>query len=213
MTALAFEVVGAAPEPHAAQPTIMFRLRASETEGGSVHALALRCQIRIEPQRRRYGADEEVRLFEMFGETPRWGDSLRPFLWTHVSTTIGGFTGSTEFDLPVECTYDFDIAGAKYLHSLSDGEIPLLLLFSGTVFTRGDSGFAAERISWSQEASYRMPVSVWRGMMDLYFPNSAWVRVERDTLDRLQHFKASRALPTWDHALEQLFKEAGVEGP
>jgi hypothetical protein len=212
MTTLAFEVVGSRAEPHAAVPTIMLRLRVEEADGFSVHALALRCQIRIEPQRRRYTPEEESRLYELFGETPQWGDSLRPFLWTHVSTTIGRFDGGTEFDLPVECTYDFDVAGAKYLHALAEGEIPLLLLFSGTVFTRGESGFSAEPLSWSLEASHKMPVSVWRAMMDQYFPNSGWIRVQRDTLDTLQRFRAHRGLPTWDQAFEQLLKEAGREG-
>ena len=212
MTSLAFDVLDARPEPHAAVPTIMLRIRVSETGGGTVHALALRCQIRIEPQRRRYQPEEEGRLYELFGETPRWGDSLRPFVWTHVSTTVAGFVGTAEFDLPVECTYDFEVTGAKYFHSLSGGEIPLLLLFSGTAFTRGERGFAAEPVSWSLEASYRMPVSVWRGVMDLYFPNSGWVRVSRDTLDALQGFKASRALPTWDQAFELLLDHAGKDG-
>src|ERR1700704_1158059 len=170
MTALSFAVTDSRAEPHAAVPTIMLRLRVEEADGFSVHALALRCQIRIEPQRRRYAPEEEHRLYELFGETPQWGGSLRPFLWTHVSATIGKFDGTTEFDLPVECTYDFDVAGAKYLHALSDGEIPLLLLFSGTVFTRGATGFAAEPLSWSTEAAYKLPVAVWRSMMDLYFP-------------------------------------------
>jgi Family of unknown function (DUF6084) len=213
MTALAFEVVDARAEPHAAVPTLMLRLRVEEADGFSVHALALRCQIRIEPQRRRYSSEEEGRLYEMFGETPQWGDSLRPFLWTHVSTTIGKFDGTTEFDLPVECTYDFDVAGAKYLHALSDGVIPLLLLFSGTVFTRGESGFSAEPLSWSLEAAYTLPVSVWRDMMDLYYPNSGWIRVQRDTLDDLQRYRSHRGLPTWDQAFEHLLKEAGADGP
>jgi hypothetical protein len=211
MTTLTFEVVGARPEPHAAVPTIVLRLRVEEADGRAVHALALRCQIRIEPQKRRYGPEEEERLYEIFGETSRWGDSLRPFLWTHVSTTIGGFNGSTEFDLPVECTYDFEVAGAKYLHSLSDGDIPLVLLFSGTVFTPGEVGFAAEPIPWNLESAFPLPVAVWRGVMDLYFPNSGWLRLHRETLDRLQRFKAERALPTWDQALERLLKEAGVD--
>ena len=213
MTTLAFEVVGSRPEPHAAVPTIMLRLRVSEADGRGVHAVALRCQIRIEPQKRRYVAEEEERLYEMFGETPQWGDSLRPFLWTHVSTTIGRFEGTTEFDLPVECTYDFDVAGAKYLHALADGEIPLILLFSGTVYAQGASGFSAEPLSWSLETSHRMPVSVWRGMMDLYYPNSGWVRVGRDTLDAMQRYRALRGLPTWDQAIAQLLKEAGEDGP
>ena len=212
MTTLSFAVLHGRAEPFAAVPTIMLRLRVEEADGFSVHALALRCQIRIEPQRRRYGPEEEKELYELFGETPQWGDSLRPFLWTHVSTTIGKFDGATEFDLPVECTYDFDVAGAKYMHALTDGDIPLLLLFSGTAFTRGPSGFSVEPLSWSLEASHKLPVSVWRAMMDLYFPNSGWIRIDRDTLNSLQRFRASRGLPTWGHAFEQLLKEAGEEG-
>jgi hypothetical protein len=212
MSALDFEVVAARPEAHAAVPMIMLRLRISESEGVAVHALALRCQVRIEPQRRRYSAEEEEHLYELFGETPRWGDSLRPFLWTHASMTLPGFRGVTEVDLPIECTYDFEVAAAKYLHGLTSGEVPLLLLFSGTVFSKGAAGFTAEPISWSTEASYRMPVAVWRGVMDLYFPNSGWLRVQRDTLDALQAFKAARGLPTWDQAFSQLLKDVGVEG-
>jgi hypothetical protein len=177
-----------------------------------VHALALRVQIRIEPQKRRYDSKEEVRLYELFGETPQWGDSLRPFLWTHVSSVIAGFDGTTDFDLPVECSYDLEVAGAKYLHALGQGEIPLILLFSGTVFTpRADSGFAAERVSWGAEAAYRLPVATWRNVMDMYYPNSAWLRIPHDIYDRLQRFKAVRGLPTWDQAFERLLKEAGED--
>ena len=208
MTDLRFEVLDAHTEPHAAVPTIAFSVRIDASDGQRVHAAALRCQIRIEPQRRRYSEQEEERLYELFGETPQWGNSLRPFAWTHVSTTLPGFDGATEFDLPVECTYDFEVAAAKYLHALGDGEIPLLLLFSGTVFTQGTTGFAAVPLSWSSEASYRLPVSVWRAAMDAYYPGSAFVRLGRDTLDDLQRFKAQRGLPTWDQAFAQLLKEA-----
>jgi hypothetical protein len=213
VTSLAFEVLDARAEPHAAVPTIMLRLRMDEADGFSIHALALRAQIRIEPQRRKYSLEEEERLYELFGETPQWGDSLRPFLWTNVSTTLAAFHGTCEFDLAVECTYDFEIAGAKYLHALGEGDIPLILLFSGTAFTKGEAGFAAEPLSWSAEAQYKLPVSVWRNMMDLYFPNSGWMRVHRDTLSALQRYRAVRGLPTWDQAFSQLLKEAGEDGP
>lgn len=208
MTDLRFEVLDARTEPHAAVPTIAFGMKVEDADGQRVHAVALRCQIRIEPQRRRYSEQEEEKLYELFGETPQWGDSLRPFAWTHVATTLGGFDGTAEFDLPVECTYDFEVAAAKYLHALGDGEIPLILLFSGTVFTKGTTGFAAVPLSWSSEASYRLPVSVWRTTMDAYYPGSAFIRVRRDTLDDLQRFKAHRGLPTWDQAFAQLLKEA-----
>ena len=212
MSDLAFEVLDARAEPYAAVPTIMFRLRITEKTGAPVHAVALRCQIRIEPQLRRYNHDEEERLVEVFGEPPQWGQSLKPFLWTHVATTITGFDGATEIDLPVTCTYDFEVAGTKFFHSLDDGEIPLVLLFSGTTFARGDAGLSVAPVAWHEEASYRLPVQVWRDMMDLYFPNSGWLMVSRDTLDALTRFKAARALPTWDHVVEQLLKEAGEEG-
>ena len=212
MTNLALEVIDARPEPHAAVPTIMLRMRIAETTGATVHAIALRCQIRIEPQRRRYTADEEARLYELFGETPRWGDSLRPFLWTHVATTVTSFRGTTEIDLPIVCTYDFEVAASKYLHAVEDGEIPILLLFTGTVFTKGQSGFAVEPVAWDLEAPFRLPVAVWRDTMDLYFPNSGWIRVSRGTLDALQRYKSGRALPTWDQAFEHLLKQAGEDG-
>jgi hypothetical protein len=212
MTNLTLEVIDARPEPHAAVPTIMLRMRIAETTGAMVHAIALRCQIRIEPQRRRYTADEEARLYELFGETPRWGDSLRPFLWTHVATTVTSFRGTTEVDVPIACTYDFEVAASKYLHAVEDGEIPILLLFTGTVFTKGQSGFAVEPVAWDLEAPFRLPVAVWRDTMDMYFPNSGWIRVSRETLDALQRYKSGRALPTWDQAFEHLLKQAGEDG-
>ena len=212
MTTVSFEVVGARAEPYAAVPTIMLRLRVVEADGRPVHAIALRCQIMIEPQRRHYQPDEERRLLELFGETPRWGETLRPFLWTHTSTVLAGFTGATEIDLPVTCTYDFDVAAAKYLHALDDGEIPIVLLFSGTIFSKGETGFSVEPVAWHEEASYRLPLGVWRGVMDLYFPGGGWMRVSRQTIDALQRFRALRVLPTWDATFEQLLKEAGEEG-
>ncbi len=212
MTDLGFEVIASRAEPHAAVPTLMLTLRVTEADGRPVHALALRCQIRIEPKKRRYQPAEEASLYELFGDTPQWSDSLRPFLWTHVSTTVSRFHGSTEFDLPIECTYDFEVAAAKYMQGLVEGEIPLILLFSGMVFASTGTGFSAERVSWDAEASYRLPLAVWRQVMDTYFPNSGWVRIHRDTLDHLQRFKASRALATWDQAFETLLKEAGEDG-
>jgi hypothetical protein len=211
MTALVFNVEDSRVEPHAAVPTLMLRTRVRAAEGQGVHAAALRCQVRIEPQRRVYQPAEEERLYELFGATPQWGDSLRPFLWTHVSVTLGGFEGECTFDLPLECSYDFEVAAAKYLHGLEGGEVPLLLLFSGTVFFKSPTGFAAERLSWGAEATYRLPVARWRELMDHYFPNSGWLRVRRDVLDRLQRYRVGQALPTWDQALERLLKEAGVD--
>jgi Family of unknown function (DUF6084) len=211
MSPVSFEIVGARVEAYAAVPTLMLRLRIVAADGEPIHALALRSQIMIEPKRRHYEHDEEQRLTEMFGETPRWGDTLRPFLWTNVSLTVSGFTAKTEVDLPITCTYDFEIAAAKYMHSLDDGEIPIVMMFSGTAFGRSAAGLNAAPVSWSEEASYRLPVQLWRDMMDLYFPNTGWLRLRRETLDSLQRYKAERALLTWDETFERLLKEAGED--
>jgi hypothetical protein len=208
MNDLAISVIDVQPAPYAAVPTLLFRLAVREASGDPVHAVALRAQIQIEPQRRRYDGDEEGRLIELFGERTQWADSLRPFLWTHATAMLTGFTDSTEVDLPVACSYDFEVAAHKYLHSLGDGEIPLNLLFSGTVFARRDQGVSVQPVPWNVEASYRLPVKVWRDLMNLYFPNSGWLRLRCETIDALTQYKAERAIPSWDDVLELLLKEA-----
>jgi hypothetical protein len=213
MSELVFECVDGRAERYAASPTIRFTLRLSETTGERVHAIALRCQIRILPQRRGYSDEEAGRLGDLFGERSRWGDTLKPLQFANVSLMVPAFERTTELEMPVPCTYDFDVAASKYFHALDDGEIPLLLLFSGTVFLQAASGFSVEPVSWEKEASYRLPVRVWREVMDLYFPNSAWIRMRRETLDALQGYKSRMALPTWDDALELLLKQAAEGRP
>jgi hypothetical protein len=210
---LVFECLGARPERYAAVPIMVLRLRLSEVTGERLHAIALRCQVRIEPHLRRYGPQEAERLADLFGETSRWSDTLKPLQFANLSLMVQGFTGSTEVDLPVPCTYDFEVVAAKYLHALEDGEVPLLLLFSGTVFLRGQTGFSVQQVPWNKEATFRLPVRVWRETMDLYFPNSAWIRLRRETLDALRAFQARAALPGWDATLEALLERAGEPGP
>ncbi|MEP7053755.1 MAG: DUF6084 family protein [Actinomycetota bacterium] len=208
MTDLAFSVVDVVPERYAVSPHLMFRVRVTESSGAAVHAIALRCQLRIEPARRQYAAGEADSLLDLFGGRDRWNSTLKPFLWAETSAMVSGFTGETTFELPVACTYDFDVVAAKYLAALRGGEVPVVLLFSGTVFTRGSSGFGVERVPWHLEASYRLPVQVWRDLMDLYFPDSGWIRLQRDSLDALGRFKASHGLTSWEQAVELLLDGA-----
>jgi hypothetical protein len=209
MTDLTISVLGSQPDPYAAVPTLLLRLHIEAPADQPVHAMVLKAQIRIEPQRRRYSPGEESRLVELFGEAPRWGETLRPFLWTHVTTTVAGFTGTTEIDLPVPCTYDFEVAAAKYLHSIGDGEVPIVVLFSGTVFSYRDGGLIVQPVAWHVEADHRLPISVWRATMDAFFPNSGWIRLRTETIDALTRFKADRALVSWEDTVERLLKEAG----
>jgi hypothetical protein len=211
MAELTFGCTEARAQRYAATPTLSFHLTIAEATGIRVHAIALRCQIRIEPQRRRYSLDEAQRLHDLFGDTTRWADTLKPIQLTTVSAMVPGFSSLTEIDLPVPCTYDLEVASARYLQGLDDGTVPLLLLFSGTVFLADGDGLSVELIPWSSEASYRLPVSVWRELVDQHFPGSAWLRCSRQTLDALSEFKARHALPTWDATLMALLE--GVEAP
>jgi len=207
---LAFGVTGARVEPFAAVPTLLLRLRIEAPGGERIHLIALRCQILIEARQRHYSASEAPRLVELFGEPHRWGSTLRSMLWTHVPLMVGGFERATEVDVPITCTYDLEVASTRYFRSLDDGEIPLLLQFSGTVFTKGDAGFSVEQISWARETRYRLPVRVWHDLLERYFPGTGWIRLRRDSVDALQAFKSRRALPTWDDVVSTLLAEAGV---
>ncbi|MDQ6926241.1 MAG: DUF6084 family protein [Candidatus Eremiobacteraeota bacterium] len=199
MSELSFFITGAHAERYAAAPQLVLRVRVAETSGVAVYAMTLRAQIRIEPQLRRYGAEESANLVELFGGPERYGDTLKSILWTHVSQTVVAFEGDAEFDLTVPCSYDFEVGANKYLTALRDGEIPLIVMFSGTVFVRGkEAGVQAELVPWSCEARFRLPVAVWRETMDAYFPNSAWLRVDRDTFDELYRVKIAGGFPTWE---------------
>ena len=202
---LRFACTGARPEPYAAGPSVQLDLRVTADE--PVHAVALRTQIRIEPRRRRYTPSEEERLTDLFGEPARWGDTLNPLQLATVATMVPGFTGSTTVPLAVPLTYDLDIAAAKYLHGLDDGDVPLLLLFSGTVFRGAPDRVQVGLVPWHEEAAFRLPVAVWRAAMDVHFPEAGWVRLRRETLEALRAYRSERVLPTWDDAVERLLKE------
>jgi len=210
MPELTFTVVDMAPEPYAAAPNLIARVRVEETTGLRVHALALRAQVRIEPQRRRYDDTEERALLDLFGDRTRFAQTLKPFPWLHTSTVAQGFTGSTDVDLVLPCTYDVEVSGTPYLHALRNGEVPLLFLFSGTVFTRGTTGFSVAPVRWDCEAPYRLPVATWRGLMEAAFPGTEWVRVRRDTVEALAHHRHVRGLTSWDDAIGSLLAEAGT---
>lgn len=209
---LEFAVEGAEAVRHAAVPTLFIRLRIERRGGGPVHSVGLTTQIRIAATRRSYDEHARERLTDLFGPTEQWSRSLRSFLWTHVVVQVPAFTDATYLDLPVVCTYDLEASGTKYIDALADGEVPLELLFSGTIFYAGDDGrLQVAPMPWDREAEFRMPVSVWRETMDRHFPNSAWLRVDREQFDRLAAYKARHMHPTWDHAVKALLQEAGEE--
>lgn len=206
MPELNFQIESAAAVPYAATPLLCFKLRA--TSKGShdvIHTVVLRAQIQIEATRRHYSAKEQERLVDLFGEPERWGQTLRSMLWTNAAITIPSFENETVADLTVPCTFDFNVAATKYFHGLTEGDLPLNFLFSGTIFYQDANGtLQVAPISWEKEAKFRLPWQVWRALIDTYYPNTAWLCLRRDALDRLYQYKVRHGVPTWEEVIERL---------
>jgi hypothetical protein len=206
MPELNFSIDGAEAVPYTAAPLLAFKLRiACADPNDSIQTIALRCQIQIEAPHRKYNPAEQERLLDLFGEPERWSRTLRSMLWTHTSAVVTPFQGSTMIDLQVPCTFDFNIAAAKYFAGLEGGEVPLNLMFSGTVFYEtAEAGLQVEQIPWDREAKYRLPVRIWKEMIDLFYPNLAWLCLRRDVFDRLVLYKMKKGIPTWEQTVESL---------
>ncbi len=208
MPDLSFEIINAEIPPFAVTPTLIFKLRITNMGAeNAIHSISLRSQIQIAANQRSYSAEAQSRLLELFGAPHRWGTTLHPLLWTHSNTVIPQFRASVVVDLPISCTYDFEVATTKYFDALEDGEIPLNFLFSGTTFYEGkEARLQVEQIPWSREASYRLPVTTWKEMIARYYPNSAWIRLHKDVFNQLYQYKATHSLPTWEDAITRLLQ-------
>ena len=203
-----FAVLGARPVRYAAAPMLAIDLHVSEPSGRQVYMIALTIQLMIEPARRSYDDATRERLVELFGAPERWAVTTRSLVWCQLDVLVPAFTGSTTVSVPIACHYDLELAAAKYLHSLPDGEAPLALHFNGTIYyPRDDGGLQMVLVPWSKSTDFRMPVSVWRETIEHYYPNTAWVALRSATLESLQREKLRRGLPTLDACLEQLLDE------
>jgi len=212
MPDLEFRVLSAEVLEYAAVPTLLFRMSVENATGEEVKSVALHTQIRISANRRRYAEEEQRGLWELFGEPRQWGSTLRSLVWTHTNVTVPAFSGGATFDMPVTCTYDFEVVGTKYFRALESGEVPLEFLFSGQIFYRGASGvLQIVQIPWDKEAGFRLPVGLWRDMIERHFPNTAWLRVRRDIFDRLHEYKFRKGLLSWEGVLEDLLAASEEE--
>lgn len=215
MPDLDFQIDGAEPQRHAAEPLVRFLLSVRESvpaDGGPtlVLGVVLRCQVRIEPALRRYSDGEKQRLLDLFGTPERWGQTLRPMLWAQVGLVLPSFSGETSADLLVPCSFDFSLAASRYFAALEDGELPLRVLFSGSVFYESVEGaLQVVPVPWDKEATFRLPVETWQELRDLYYPASAWLCLRRDVFEELDRYKTRLGLPTWEGAVHRLLSTAG----
>jgi len=209
MPDLNITVAGAEAVRFAATPSIAFALNLQNLDPEeTIHTVVLRCQIQIEVARRKYSGQDQEKLRDLFGEPERWGQTLRSLLWTHASAVVPQFKRSTVVSMPVPCTFDFNIAATKYFNGLAEGDIPLCLMFSGTVFYADAEGLLrVSPISWEKEARFRLPLKVWQDMMDCYYPNLAWVSLRRDVFEQLHEYKVRHGIPSWEQTIERILAE------
>ncbi|WP_067180422.1 DUF6084 family protein [Microtetraspora niveoalba] len=204
---LRITVEGVEAAEFAAVPTLRFHARIGAAGPAEIRSLDLRAQVRIAAAHRSYDAAARERLAELFGPPADWGRTLRSLLWTHATARVPAFRdGSCAAEIPVTCTYDFEVVAAKYLHALPDGEVPLEFLFSGTIFYLDGGLLRAARVPWDTEARFTMPVRVWKDLMDHYFPGSAWLRLDRSVFDRLYAYRVRNTLPGWDDVVSALLE-------
>jgi hypothetical protein len=210
MPDLSITVASAEAVRFAAAPTIAFDLNLKNADPlETIHTVVLRCQLQIEVARRTYSKPEQEKLRDLFGEPERWGQTLRSLLWTHASVVVPQFTGSTTASMQVPCTFDFNIAATKYFNGLSNGDLPLCLMFTGTVFYADAEGsLRVAPISWDKEARFRLPLKIWQDMMNIFYPNTAWLNLRRDVFERLHEYKVRNGIPSWEEAIERILAEA-----
>jgi Family of unknown function (DUF6084) len=203
-----FAVAGARPVRWAATPMLELELQVSETTGRRVYMIALTIQLMIDPARRQYDEETRGRLVELFGAPERWAVTTRSLVWCKLDVLVPAFSGRVAVAVPVSCSYDLELAAAKYLHSLPDGEAPLGLHFNGTIYYEGDDGgLQMVLVPWTKSIDFRMPVSVWRDTIEHFYPHTGWVALHAETLDALARAKLERGLPTFDACVRALLEE------
>jgi len=205
--ALSFAVRDAQALRYAAVPTIEFTVAVEADESRPIRSVLLDVQIQIAARQRAYDEAAQEALIELFGAAERWGSTLRTLLWTRTTVIVPPFEGPTVVALPITCTYDLEVTAGRYFAALTEGEVPLEFLFSGSVFFEGPQGILqAARIALDQDADYRLPVRIWREAIDRHFPQTAWLRLNRERFDRLRAFRGRHALPSWDAAVDALLE-------
>jgi hypothetical protein len=206
MPELDFQVIGVEAATRGIVPLVHFQLEIkARPETQPIQAMMLHAQIQIQCPQRAYNGNEKEKLVELFGKPERWGQTLRDRLWGFSNTTVRGFMARSETVLPMPCTFDLNVAATKYFHALEGGGVPLLFLFSGSVFYAGNDGrLQVEQISWNKECAYNMPLQAWQNMMEQHFPNSAWLSLQRETFDRLCAYKRGGGFANWDETLAGL---------
>jgi hypothetical protein len=213
MVDIDFLVEDATFDAHSLAPSMRFILRiVNRTPTCEVKNVQLQCQVRVEPARRRYDDEERERLVELFSDPERWSETLRSLLWSQANVWAPAFRDECRVELPVPCSCDYGIAITKYFEGLRNGEAPLSFRFSGAIFYLDDDGLLQiAQIPWSKETNFRLPIELWRKMIEHHHQDGVWLRLDREVFERLHAYRRRRRLPSFDHAISALV-ESETEG-
>ena len=192
-----------------AAPTLRFSAEVSDPSGREVYTISLTALIEIEPSKRSYDEASRERLTELFGDPERWSSTTQSLRWAQVDVLVPNFSDRARFEIDVPCTYDLEVAAAKYFSGLEEGDAPLRFHFTGSVFYCGDQDrLQLVRVPWDASARFELPIEVWRQMIDSHYPGGGWVTLHRETLDRLQRMRSSNGLPSFDACVSELLDRA-----
>jgi Family of unknown function (DUF6084) len=200
-----FAVAEATHLLHAAAPTLVFSGTVADASGCAIQSMALVVQAMIDPARRSYDPETRARLAELFGAAEAWAPPDHGLHLARLVALVPAFTGAGAFSLDVPCTYDLEVAAAKYFYALDGGVVPMSFHFNGTILYRdADARLQVVPVPWSATARFRMRLSVWRAMMDEYYPGGGWVRLQPETLAALNAHRSGRGLHSFDAAISEL---------
>lgn len=212
MPDLSFEITGVDADSRGVTPLLSFRIDiTNDPREQYVQSVILDVQVRIEAVRRVYSDQEKERLRELFGDPSDWGRALRDRLWSPAGVVVPSFRERTQVDLKVPCTFDLNVASTKYFYGLIEGHVPLIFLFSGTVFYEQDGRILIHRIPWEKECRFRLALARWKELMNMHYPNCGWLQIGRDIFDQLYAYRRREGIPTWDEAISRLLESAETQ--
>jgi hypothetical protein len=196
---LNFRALPAREVPYAAAPTIGVPLELTARPADQpIQSVLLQTQVRIDAPQRSYEPGEREGLRELFGQDSQWSRSLQGMFWCQVSTVVRGFTGTGQTELLLPRPAACSTAAARYFDALQGGEVPLLLLFSGTIFSAdADGALRAAPIAWSAESRCGVPISLLNG-------DRAPLSLDRGVFEKLSRYQRERGLRDVDAALATL---------
>lgn len=206
------EILAARAVERGMAPEVEFEAEITDRSGRDVHLAALTVTIEIEPARRSYDERARELLGQLFGEGGAWSASTRNVRVARVAALAGPFSGEGRLTITVPMGFDLEVAAGSYLYSLDGGEAPLRFHFNGTIYYRGDDGLLQLiQLPWDRSSRFRMPVDVWRRAIEAHYPDTGWIALDEETIERLRRHRAAVGAHSFAEVIAGLLDAAAPE--